>query len=109
MGAMNAIELEERVRSRLSASGVQAEEKRMFGALVFMVGGEMLVGVRNQTGLLVRSDPSRCAELTARPGARTATMGQRDMGPGWLDVDAAVLDTDQDVTFWLDVARSRPR
>lgn len=101
--------LQDRVRVALTGRGLTAQERRMFGAQVFMVQGQILVGVRDGIGLLVRCDPARHAELTARPGARTATMGGREMGPAWLDVDAEVLTSDDELDLWLEVAASRPR
>jgi TfoX/Sxy family transcriptional regulator of competence genes len=38
-------------------------EKRMFGGLAFLIGGNMAVAASGQGGLLVRSDPARAEEL----------------------------------------------
>jgi hypothetical protein len=43
--------------------------------------------------------------LVTRPGVATATMGPRTMGTGWLDVSPRVLAADDELAFWLDVAR----
>lgn len=37
-------------------------------------------------------------------GARRTEMGGRDMGPGWLRVDAGLVAGDDELRCWLDVA-----
>ncbi|MCI1020054.1 TfoX/Sxy family protein [Microbacterium sp. C5A9] len=81
------------------------EEKRMFGTRAFLLGGHILVGARNGGVLLVRVDEEHGATLITRSGVATAVMGPRTMGTGWLDVSPAALATDDDLAFWLDVAR----
>ena len=77
----------------------------MFGGLSFMVNGKMIVNVGRGGDLLVRVDPRRSPELVADHGARFARMGAgRAMGPGWLDVAAEPIATDEQLRFWLDVA-----
>lgn len=80
-------------------------EIRMFGGLSFMVNDKMIVNVRRAGNLLVRVDPRRSPELVARHGARPAEMGPgRAMGAGWLNVDAELMTTDEELRFWLDIA-----
>lgn len=80
-------------------------EIRMFGGLSFMVNDKMIVNVRRAGDLLVRVDPRRSPELVAHHGAGPAEMGAgRDMGPGWLHVDAELVATDEKLRLWLDVA-----
>ncbi len=82
-----------------------SREIRMFGGLSFMVNDKMIVNVRRAGDLLVRVDPRRSPELVAHHGARPAEMGAgRDMGPGWLHVDAELVSTDEKLRLWLDVA-----
>lgn len=101
--------LADRVRGAL-ATEPSTREVAMFGGLSFMVDDEMVVAVRGNGDLLVRIDPQRSDELLTRPGAAPAEMGAgRAMGPGWLDVTADVLATDDDVASWVGVALERPR
>lgn len=96
--------LTDRVRAAL-ADESEVREVRMFGGVSFMVRGAMLVAARGDESLLVRVDPHRSDELLARPGAARAEMGTgRDMGPGWILVDAPALADDPTLTFWLGVA-----
>jgi len=45
-------------------------EKKMFGGLAFLIGGNMAVGVSGQGGILVRVDPDESDELVASTPAR---------------------------------------
>ena len=62
-------------------------EKRMFGGLAFLIGGNMAISASGEGGLLVRVDPAKTDKLTAGPHAKMAVMRGRAM-PGWLRVDA---------------------
>jgi hypothetical protein len=97
-------ELADRVRAMLSL-GNDVEEKRMFGTRAFLLDGRVLVGARKGGVLLVRVKEESGAALVARPGVATAVMGPRTMGLGWLDVSPTVLEDDDALAFWLDVAR----
>ena len=80
-------------------------EVSMFGGLSFMLDNRMVVSVNRDGGLLVRVDPGRSAELLSVPDAQPAVMGaDRPMGPGWITVTANGLTTDQQLTYWVEVA-----
>ncbi|MBD8059808.1 TfoX/Sxy family protein [Cellulomonas sp. JH27-2] len=102
--------LAERVRPLL-ADQPEVTEKRMFGGLAFLVAGHMGVAVSGQGGLMVRVLPERTAEHLAEPGAAPMEMRGREMR-GWLRVDAAVLDDDDELAHWVELgtacARSLP-
>lgn len=83
----------------------QIEEKRMFGTRAFLLSGHILVCARKGGVLLVRVREETGAALLTRPGVATAVMGTRSMGAGWLDVSPGVLESDDELMFWLDVAR----
>ena len=61
-------QLAARVRALL-ASRADIGERKMFGGLTFMVGGNMCCGV-NGDELIIRLDPGRENEVLARPHAR---------------------------------------
>jgi TfoX/Sxy family transcriptional regulator of competence genes len=86
-------------------------EKRMFGGLAFLIGGNMAISASGQGGLLVRVDPARTDELTTRPHVEVAVMRGREM-PGWLRVDADAVKTTPQLRRWVDegvaYARSLP-
>lgn len=96
--------LANRVRSAL-ATEPSTREVSMFGGLSFMVNNAMVVAERRDGDLLVRIDPERNRELVALPGAKPAEMGAgRAMGPGWISVAHDTITTDEQLSFWIDVA-----
>ena len=70
--------LAERIRRRID----DATEKKMFGGLAFLVGGNMAVAASGQGGLLVRVDPAESDELVATTAAEPMEMGGRTMSGG---------------------------
>ncbi len=88
--------------------GVTVQTKRMFGGVSVMVDGELWVSVGKRGDLLVRVNHERYADLCARDGVSAARMGERDMGPGWLVVDAAHT-SNADIDFWLGEASRHGR
>jgi hypothetical protein len=103
-------ELAGRIRA-LAASEPGLTEKKMFGGLAFLVGGNMAVAASGQGGLLVRVDPERSDDLVASSNARPMEMRGREMR-GWLRVDAEDVQADSDLVDWVDrglsYARSLP-
>ena len=87
------------------------EEKKVFGGLAFMIGGNMAVAASGQGGLLVRVDPEESDELVASTPATLMEMGGRSMR-GWLRLDSADLSSDADLATWVErgttCARSLP-
>jgi TfoX/Sxy family transcriptional regulator of competence genes len=80
------------VRIRELVSGEPGlTEKKMFGGLAFLVGGNMAVAASGQGGLLVRVDPEESDALVASSSARPMEMRGREMA-GWLRVDPAGND-----------------
>ena len=80
-------------------------EKKMFGGLAFLVGGNMAVAASGQGGILVRVGPERSEQLVATTKASVAVMRGRPM-PGWLRVGA---DGRQDQAPTVQVGRARGR
>jgi TfoX/Sxy family transcriptional regulator of competence genes len=83
-------------------------EKKMFGGLAFLVGGNMAVAASGQGGLLVRVDPAESDALVASSEAEPMVMRGREMA-GWLRVDPADGD---ELRTWVErgvtYARSLP-
>jgi len=103
-------ELADRIRV-LIGTGPGVTEKKMFGGLAFLVGGNMAISASGQGGALVRVDPDESSHLIATANASEAVMGGRTMR-GWLRVGAEHLETDQQLTEWVSravaYARSLP-
>jgi hypothetical protein len=104
-------DLADRTRAALSAAKVAATEKKMFGGLAFLIGGNMAVSASGRGGLLLRVDPAKTAQLVSEPHASPFEMRGREMD-GWLRVDPAGLDGDQQLRRWVRIgaeyARSLP-
>ncbi len=83
------------------------DEKRMFGGLAFLIGGNMAVAASGQGGLMVRVEPEETAALLAEPGARPFEMRGRAMR-GWLRVDVQEAELAPWVTRGVEYARSLP-
>src|SRR5918998_76883 len=102
-------ELAERIRGHLG--GVSVTEKRMFGGLAFLVGGNMSVAASGQGGLMVRVDPADTDDLLATPHVHPFEMRGRAM-QGWLRVDAEGVRTQRQLEPWVErgvaYARSLP-
>jgi len=77
-------------------------EKKMFGGLAFLIGGNMAVAASGQGGALVRVDPAQSDELVATSNARLMEMRGRTM-QGWLRVDSADLRTRRQLTKWVEL------
>ncbi|HEX6701704.1 MAG TPA: TfoX/Sxy family protein [Gaiellaceae bacterium] len=102
--------LAERIRRRLAGeSGIV--EKKMFGGLAFLIGGNMAVAASGQGGLLVRVDPAESDSLVATTTARPMEMRGREMA-GWLRVDSDDVGNDDQLAEWVErgaaYARSLP-
>ena len=87
-------------------------EKKMFGGLAFLIGGNMAIAAAGQGGLLVRVDPAESDHLVATTAATTAEMRGRPMS-GWLRVGAGEVASDEELRTWVQrgtaFARSLPR
>jgi TfoX/Sxy family transcriptional regulator of competence genes len=104
-------ELADRIRELLGGeSGLT--EKKMFGGLAFLVGGNMAVAASSQGGVLVRVDPAQSDRLVATTNARLMEMRGRQM-QGWLRVDPDDVRTKRQLARWVGLgatyARSLPR
>jgi TfoX N-terminal domain len=103
-------ELADRIRELL-ATDHDVAEKKMFGGLAFLIGGHMSVSASGQGGLLLRCDPEETDALIREPDVRRFEMRGRAMD-GWLRVDAAAIETREDLERWVavgvDYARSLP-
>lgn len=104
------VELAERIRAVMQAEPGLTEQ-RMFGGLAFLVRGNMAVGASSQGGLLLRVDPAQTESMVCEPHVRRFEMRGRAMN-GWLRVDAAAVETDDELRRWVghgvDYARSLP-
>ncbi len=92
-------DLANRVRE-LIAGEPDVTEKKMFGGLAFLVGGNMSVGASGQGGLMVRVEPEDTDALVTKPHVRPFEMRGRPM-QGWLRVEAEGLRTKRQLEPWV--------
>jgi hypothetical protein len=86
-------------------------EKKMFGGVAFLIGGNMAVAASGHGGLMVRVDPAQSGILVSTTPARMVEMRGRPMS-GWLYLDAADVGASGELTAWVRrgvcIARSLP-
>ena len=91
--------LADRIRELLEAEP-GLTEKKMFGGLAFLLGGNMAVAASGQGGILVRVDPAQSEKLLASSNARPMEMRGKAMR-GWLRVDADDVRTKRQLARWV--------
>jgi TfoX/Sxy family transcriptional regulator of competence genes len=103
-------ELADRIRELLRGER-DLSEKKMFGGLAFLIGGNMSVAASGQGGVLVRVDRAQSDALLATTSARLMEMGGRRM-QGWLRVAHDDVRTKRQLAKWVTLgatyARSLP-
>jgi TfoX/Sxy family transcriptional regulator of competence genes len=92
-------DLANRIRE-LMAGEPGVTEKKMFGGLAFLVGGNMSVAASGKGGLMVRCDPEETDALVSKPHARRFEMRGREM-QGWLRVDDEGVHTKRQLEPWV--------
>jgi TfoX/Sxy family transcriptional regulator of competence genes len=103
-------DLADRIRELVGGES-DLTERKMFGGLAFLIGGNLAVAASGQGGVLVRVDPTQSAALVATTNARLMEMRGRPM-QGWLRVDSEHLRSNRQLAEWVDLgttyARSLP-
>ncbi|CAA9511457.1 MAG: FIG00825063: hypothetical protein [uncultured Solirubrobacterales bacterium] len=92
-------DLADRIRE-LIAGEPDVTEKKMFGGLAFLVGGNMSVAASGQGGLMVRVEPEDTDALVSKPHAQPFEMRGRAM-QGWLRVEAEGVRTKRQLEPWV--------
>jgi TfoX/Sxy family transcriptional regulator of competence genes len=98
--------LAERVRDVIGARpGVT--ERKMFGGLGFMVGGNMACAVMSTGGLIVRLPPDEVEAACAEP--HVGTFGREGAKPmtGFVLVEVEGVAEDADLARWVDAGAER--
>jgi TfoX/Sxy family transcriptional regulator of competence genes len=74
-------------------------ERKMFGGVCLLLNGYMCVGVW-KTSLIVRLGPEQAAAALEEPNVVEFDITGRPM-KGWLMVEPDGLDTDEQLTGWI--------
>jgi TfoX/Sxy family transcriptional regulator of competence genes len=77
-------------------------EKKMFGSIVFLLNGNMLVGVW-KSSLIARLGPDQRAAALKEPHVGKFDMTGRPM-KSWIMVDPDGLDNDKQLAKWIEKA-----
>lgn len=103
-------ELANRIREVLGDEP-DVRERKMFGGLAFLIGGNLAVSASRRGGLMVRADLARSDQLVATTVAAPMVMQGREIR-GWLYVEADDVRTMRQLRRWAGVgvghARSLP-
>lgn len=101
--------LADRIRELVSDETLT--EKKMFGGLAFLIGGNLAVAASGRGGLMIRVDPAISNSLVAETSARLVEMRGRHLS-GWLRIDANDVQTRRELAGWVELgttyARSLP-
>lgn len=99
-------DLAARIRMGLLALDREADERRMFGGLCFMVSGHMAVGVSGESmgaELMVRCGERRAAAALHDPNARLCDFTGRIM-KSILLIEPSGFKTDTQLSGWIGLA-----
>lgn len=77
-------------------------EKKMFGGLSFMLGGNLCVGILEDT-LIARVGPDQYEDALEQPHAGPFDFTGRPMR-GWVRVQPEGIDFEKDLEDWVDRA-----
>jgi TfoX/Sxy family transcriptional regulator of competence genes len=83
-------------------------ERKMFGGLAFLIGGNMAVAASGQGGILVRVDPDESDGLIEKTNAHHMVMRGRSMR-GWVRVDPEHLRARAELERWVEVGMTCAR
>jgi TfoX/Sxy family transcriptional regulator of competence genes len=95
--------LADRLRDFMISRNIPHEEKKMFGGLVMMVNGNMLLGVTHKGEFMVRIDPTETEKALKRKGARLMDFTGRPM-KGILSIDSDGYENDDDFESWVNLS-----
>ncbi len=93
-------QLAARIRELVGAEP-RLTEKKMFGGLAFLIGGNMAVAASGQGGLLLRCDPAETESLRAKPGAEPFVMRGKQMD-GWLRIAPEAVQRRTQLERWVE-------
>ncbi len=93
-------QLADRIRTVLGGAS-DIDERKMFGGLSFLVGGQMAVAASGHGGLLARVDPDDADMLVNSTSATPMEMNGRAIR-GWLMVPADHVADDAVLRIWVE-------
>jgi TfoX/Sxy family transcriptional regulator of competence genes len=100
-------DLADRIREQIGGDPAVTERK-MFGGLAFLLGGNMAIAASGQGGVLVRVDPADSERLQKGAGVAAMEMRGRSM-TGWLRVDVEHVRTTRQLQRWVGIGSATAR
>lgn len=94
-------QLADRIRE-LVEDEPELTERKMFGGLAFLVGGNMAVAAGGKGAMMVRAGAEGADDLLDQPGASIVVMQDRPM-TGWIEIKLEHLATIDRLRFWVEV------
>ena len=91
------LKLAERIRTEMD--GIPFVEKKMFGGVGFLLGGNMACGVYKED-MIVRVEPEKHATLLKKPHTKVFDISGRPM-QGWLLVEPDGCKTKKQLATWV--------
>ena len=82
-------------------------ERKMFGGLGWMIGGNMAVGVMRETELVVRMEPEETEAACREPHVYEFGRPGRKPMSGFVLVEPAGVEDDAALARWVDVGAAR--
>ena len=82
-------------------------ERRMFGGLGWMIGGNMAVGVMREDQLVVRIEPEESEAALREPHVHRFGRPGRNAMTGWVLVEPEGVEDDAALERWVDVGAAR--
>jgi len=95
-----------RIREVISARP-DVVERKMFGGLGWMIGGNMACGVMREDHLVVRIDPDETAALVSEPHVSEFGAPGRKPMRGFVVIDPLALEDDAALADWVDRGAAR--
>lgn len=92
---------DEALAKRVRKLAGDADERKMFGGLAFMINGKMVCGVLSNE-LVVRVEPDKYEEALKRIGVREMDFTGKPL-KGFVYVGPAGYKTDKDLKSWVDL------
>ena len=82
-------------------------ERKMFGGVGWMIGGNMAVGVMRETELVVRIEPEETEAACREPHVHEFGRSGRKPMRGFVLVEPAGVEGDAELGRWVDVGAAR--
>jgi TfoX/Sxy family transcriptional regulator of competence genes len=98
--------LAERIRE-LMAARPNVVERKMFGGVGWMIGGNMAVGVMRETELVVRIEPEETEAACREPHVHEFGRPGRKPMKGFILVAPEGVEGDDELARWVDVGAAR--